>query len=46
MDAFLVPGGADDPERVKIHRPFDNVGRISIHPFGEDGVSLEKDVLQ
>jgi hypothetical protein len=46
VNALLVASGADDPERVKVHRTFDNVGGTGLHPFSEDRVSFEQNILQ
>lgn len=46
LNAFLVPSRADDSQRVEIHRALDNISGIGLHPFAEDGVPFEQDVLE
>jgi len=46
LDAFLIPRGPDDPQRMQVHCAFDDVGGLRLLPVVEDGVALEQNLLQ
>jgi hypothetical protein len=46
LNTFLVARRADDPQGVEIHRSFNDIGGISLHPLTKDRVSFEQNVSE